>query len=407
VSLGSGVSRLGAQTSDIAFGGWNWRARDIGARPSGLGGAFVAVADDTRAAVTNPAGLALVPNHELAVGVGERWLAFATALRGETVPVSGLPDDSAGAARPCPPGLQPRPWVIGFFGQQSLGHQSRVGVVSGPGRVEDGVLSADREQLGLVAARGLTHWLNLGLGLNWRHLRLEGSSTQRDSAGTELRRVTLDGDANKIRAVTGLLASFGGRRSPTAFRLGLSYERDLSTWTIERREVDVAAGTVAPPARVRVAEPPVLSAGAAWRISDTWLVAAQLDYVWYERVVAALQDNQVEEGGLFTLSDGFEPRFGLEYTRPSPIGGYLKLRAGIRRETGGRLRYEGTDLARTQAFTGVSAAFRGGAGVSLLAEFYARAARLDFDLSQVVVARTSTVSAAGTRRLSINLTVRL
>jgi hypothetical protein len=407
VSLVPGAGRADAQTSDIAFGGWNWRARDVGARPSGLGGAFVAVADDTRAAVTNPAGLALVPKVELAAGVGERWLAFATALRGETVPVSGLPADAADAPRPCPPGAQPRPWVIGFFGQQSLGNQSRVGVVSGPGLVEDGLLSADREQLGVVVARGATHWLNLGLSLNWRHLRLEGSSTQRDSGGDELRRVTLDGDANKIRAVTGLLATFGGRRSPTAFRVGLSYERDLSTWTIERREADVAAGTVTPPARVRVAEPPVLSAGAAWRLSDTWLLGAQLDYVWYERVVAALRANEVEEAGLFTLSDGFEPRFGVEYTRPSPIGGYLKLRAGMRRETGGRLRYEGTDLARTQAFTGVAAAFRGGVGASLLAEFYARAARLDFDLSQVVVARTSTVSAAGTRRLSINLTVRL
>ncbi|HVR69933.1 MAG TPA: hypothetical protein VMT87_03735 [Vicinamibacteria bacterium] len=379
----------------------------MGARPSGLGGAFVAVADDTRAAVTNPAGLTLVPNLELAAGVGERWLALATALRGETVPVSGLPADSAATPLPCPPGPRKRPWAVGFFAQQSLDHGSHLEVVSGPGLVEDGLLSADREQIGLVAARGLTHWLNLGLSLNWRHLRLEGSSTLRDARGAEVRRVTLDGDANKFRAVGGLLATFGGRHSPTAFRVGLSYERDLSTWTVERREVDVAAGTVAAPARVRVAEPPVLSGGVAWRLSDGWLVSGQLDYVWYERVLAALRANEVEEASLFTLSDGFEPRLGLEHTRPSPIGGYLKLRAGLRRETGGRLRYEGADLARTQAFREVPAALRGAVGASLAAEFYARAARLDLDLSQVVVARTTTVSAAGTRRFSINLTVRL
>jgi hypothetical protein len=55
----------------------------------------------------------------------------------------------------------------------------------------------------------------------------------------------------------------------------------------------------------------------------------------------------------------------------------------------------------------VGPAFRGSAGLSLLAEFYARAARLDFDLSQVVVARTSSLSAAGTRRISLSVTVRL
>jgi hypothetical protein len=67
----------------------------------------------------------------------------------------------------------------------------------------------------------------------------------------------------------------------------------------------------------------------------------------------------------------------------------------------------GADLGRTQAFPDVGPAFRGSAGLSLLAEFYARAARIDFDLSQVVVARTSSLSAAGTRRISLSVTVRL
>jgi hypothetical protein len=364
------------------------------------------VADDTRAAVTNPAGIALVPNVEVAVGLGELWGAFATALRGRTVPISGAPADVA-AAGACPPGPAPRPWALAFFGEQSLDNESRVTVVSAPGLVEEGTISADREQIGVVVARGLTHWLNLGLTLKWRHLRLQGLDTLEAADGTDLERVTFDGDANKARAVVGTLATFGGRRSPTAFRIGVAYEHDLSRWTVERRAVDIAAGTVEATTQVHIEEPPLLSAGAAWRISDTWLVSGQLDYIWYGHVLTTLRDNGSAEAERFRLDDAFEPRLGIEYTRPSPIGGYLKLRTGFRRETGGRLEYTGTDLARSQAFTEVPPAFRAAVGVSLLAEFYERAARLDVDLSQVVVARTSSVSAAGVRRFSINLTVRL
>jgi long-chain fatty acid transport protein len=401
------ASRSEAQTADVAFGGWSWRPREVGARPSGLGGAFVAVADDARAAVTNPAGVALVPNVEFGLGVGERWGSVAATLRGRTVPVSGVPADAAGQPRPCPPGPQPRPWALAFFAQQSLRHDSRLEVVAGPGLVQEGVLAADREQVGVAVARGLTHWLNLGLSLNWRHLRMEGSTRLRDAAGTESHRVTLEGDANKARAVLGALATFGPPRSPTAFRVGVALERDLSAWTIGRREVDVATGTVAPTARVRIEEPPILSGGVAWRLSDTWLLSGQLDYIWYSDVVGSMRHNEVADADAFELADGWEPRFGVEYTRPSPIGGYLKVRAGFRRETAGRLGYVGTDLARAQAFPDVGAAFRGSAGLSLLAEFYARAARFDLDLSQVVVATTSSLSAAGTRRFSFNVTVRL
>ena len=401
------MPRAAAQTGDIFFGGWTWRGRDVGARPSGLAGAFVAVADDSRSAVINPAGIALVPDLEVSAGVGERWASVATALRGETVPVSGPPANAAGQPRPCPPGPQPRPWAVGFFAQQNEAHESLLEAVSGPGLIERATLSARREQIGASLARGVTPWLNLGVSVAWRHLRFGGATVLRDAAGVERQRVTVDGDANKARALVGMLATFGPARSPTAFRVGAAYERDLSAWSLGRREQDITTGVVAAPATVRIEEPPMLSAGAAWRINDSWLVSGQLDYIWYEDVIASLRHNLVPDADSFRIADGFEPRLGLEHTRASPIGGYLKLRAGIRRETVGRLQYVGPDLARTQAFPDVGPAFRASAGLSLLAEFYARAARVDVDLSQVVVARTSSLSAAGTRRVSINVTVRL
>jgi hypothetical protein len=109
----------------------------------------------------------------------------------------------------------------------------------------------------------------------------------------------------------------------------------------------------------------------------------------------------------FHLDNRFEPRLGIEMTRSSPTGGYFKLRAGIRRETAGRLAYEGTDPALRQAFGESGDAFRAGAGASLLGEFYENGFRLDIDISQVVVERLTSVRAAGKRRISFGITVRL
>ncbi len=94
-------------------------------------------------------------------------------------------------------------------------------------------------------------------------------------------------------------------------------------------------------------------------------------------------------------------------TRPSPTGGYYKLRAGVRRETSGRLEYRGTDPALGQAFEAPPAAFRAGAGASLLGEFYENGFRFDVDVSQVVVERLASVRSAGRRRVSFSLTVRM
>ena len=83
------------------------------------------------------------------------------------------------------------------------------------------------------------------------------------------------------------------------------------------------------------------------------------------------------------------------------------MRAGIRRETAGRLGYEGSDPALRQAFAPSGDAFRAAAGASLLGEFYENGFRFDVDISQVVVERLTSVRAAGRRRISFGLTVRM
>jgi hypothetical protein len=151
----------------------------------------------------------------------------------------------------------------------------------------------------------------------------------------------------------------------------------------------------------------VLSAGAAWRMSDTWMFAAQLDYIWYDRVLATLSANDPGGTARFRLPNAFEPRAAIELTVPSPTGGSAVVRVGIRRETSGRMTYDGAETGLVQAFRGGPAAFRASAGASFLGEFYDNAFRIDLDMSQVVVERRSTLSAAGALRFSIGVTVRM
>jgi hypothetical protein len=291
------------------------------------------------------------------------------------------------------------------YAEQAERQLGAIDVVRGPGVGERAGLESTTEEVGAALAKGLAPWLDVGVAVAWRHVRLDGSAVTSDPLGRELQRVTVAGDANKARVTGGLLASFGPGWSPTAFRIGLAYQQDIVSWSVDRSVTDREAGVITRPSRIAIVEPPVASAGIAWRISDVWLVSGQLDYVWYDRVVRAIE--RARPGEPFALEARFEPRAAIEMTRPSPIGGYYKVRLGARRETSGRLAYTGADPALVQAFVGSPPAFRASGGVSLLAEFYERAVRLDADLSQVVLDRRSTLSNAGTRRFAIALTARL
>ena len=415
----------GAQTTDVLFGGWSWRSRDVGSRPAGLGGAYVAVADSIRTATVNPAGVALIPRAELSISSANLWAGAGLSLRRTHKPADAPPrptpaappggpvptrptQPGAGVVVPCAPPRLTRPFAIAIFGEQAVSQDNEVAVVRGPGLSESGTLSSTAEEVGLSLARGLAPWLNLGATVSWRHVRIEGDSTILNLAGDELSRVTIGGDSSKARGIAGLLATFGPSSDPTAFRLGLAYHQDLVAWKVERTAIDRVGGVVTGPRTIDIEEAPLLAVGAAWRVSDTWLFTGELDYIWYERVTRSLERNLDEAAAApFRLDNRFEPRLGIEMTRPSPTGGYFKVRAGVRRETAGRLAYEGTDPALQQAFGESGDAFRAGAGVSLLGEFYENGFRLDIDISQVVVERLTSVRAAGQRRISFGLTVRM
>jgi hypothetical protein len=343
---------------------------------------------------------------EWSAGIGPLWAGLGKRLRPGTSQAPATRPTQADNPVPCPPPRRARPWAYGLYAEQAATVRNELDVVRGPGIGEAATMDATSEELGGGLAKGVFPWLDVGATLAWRHLRLDGRSIVSDALGREEQRITLAGDANKARAIVGALATFGPSWSPTAVRIGVAYQWDLLDWSVERTLIDRVGGTAGRPVSVTITEAPVLSAGIAWRMSDTWLIAGQLDYTWYDRVARAIQATATP-ADRFTIGDHFEPRAAVEYTRPSPIGGYYKLRGGVRREVAGRVAYDGPDAVLRQAFRGSPSAFRGSVGASFLAEFYEKAVRLDVDLSQVVLQRQSSLSAAGSRRLSIALTGRL
>jgi hypothetical protein len=81
IALAGAAVPATAQTTDPVFAGWRFSPATVGSRSAGMGGAFLAVADDARAAVTNPAGLTQVPVTEITFSTGRPWAAVATGRR--------------------------------------------------------------------------------------------------------------------------------------------------------------------------------------------------------------------------------------------------------------------------------------------------------------------------------------
>src|SRR5262249_52413208 len=155
---------------------------------------------------------------ELALGSASRWAGVAYSLRHTgaapapaATPPPGRPTQPAKPV-PCSNPRVSRPWAFALYTEQALDQENQVQVVRGPGLSESGTLSSSVEEVGAGIAKGLAPWLDLGVTVSWKHLRLDGSTAQLDLSGNELSHVALGGDANKARGIAGLLLTFGPTR---------------------------------------------------------------------------------------------------------------------------------------------------------------------------------------------------
>jgi hypothetical protein len=324
------ASPVVAQTPDAAFAGYSFAPISVGSRPAGMGGAFVGLADDTKAAVVNPAGLILIPITEVGLSSGDRWAAAATG--------------------------RPMVRLAGYVTREEQ---------------DAPVLGSSVLEGGLAAGVRPLRRLSLGVGVAWSRLSLESTT---DAPGA-----ALGGEDTHVRVTVGMLVGLvDTSRALPALRLGVSYQPGFD-WSIPS-----APPPGATPARVDVRRPSLLSAGLAWRPSDRWTVGLQGDLVRYREVMDSLRRNAGDAANDWSLPDAVEPRLGLEFSAPLWCGcGVVKLRAGVHYRSSGVLRYGGTDPALLSAFEGDGWETVATMGGSFFAEYFGHALRLDIDARNV------------------------
>ncbi len=326
------ASPVAGQTPDPTFAGWSFAPASVGSRPAGMGGAFVGLADDTKAAYVNPAGLTLIPLSEAGLSSGDRWGSLST----------------------------------GYRSVRFAGYVTRTG--EGAPSLEGSVLEG-----GVAAGVRPFRRLALGAGVAWSRLSLHSSA---DSEGA-----AVSGQDSHVRFTVGLLVDLidTSRRPLPALRLGVSYQPGFD-WSIP-----AAPPPGVPPVPVDVRRPSLLSAGLAWRQSDRWTIGLQGDLVRYREVIETLRRNTGDVAEGWSLPDAVEPRLGFEFSAPLWCGcGVVKLRGGVHYRSPGTLRYGGTDDALAQAFEGDGWETVATMGGSLFAEYFGHAIRFDIDARNVV-----------------------
>ncbi len=327
-----------AQTNDVAFANWRANPLTVGSRPAGMGGAFVAVADDARAAFLNPAGLTQIPLTEASLSTGRPWLAVASGRRrlrlaayytkSEQEQLPELP----GGPRPT---LQPAVWEAGMAaGFQPFRH------------------------------------VRLGIGVAYRHLEIE-----QEGASTPALPLVGASDG-QVRFTVGTLVDLIPARvvGSSPLKLGVSLQPGV-TFRIPR------PGSP----EVELRRPSVASAGLAWRANNSWSFSGQVDFIRYQEVVDALRQNVGEVAGSdFHMSNAAEPRLGTEFATPLRCGcGTVKLRAGLHYESPGTLRYLGADPVLHDAFPVRSWRTTVTLGASFFSEYFGNAVRIDVDSRDV------------------------
>jgi len=344
--LAACASPLAAQTNDPLFAGWRWAPPSVGSRPAGMGGAFVGMADDAKAAVVNPAGLTLIPITEIGVSSGEPWAAVAVGK---------------GQLR-----------LAGFVSRAENGHVELEDVA--PGRV--GSLDSSVGEAGIALGFSLTQRLKLGGSVATTRLSLDGQRRVPGEAGTEQIAASVTSDDTHVRAGAGLLLVLLGAnaRALPSLRLGVSWQPGFD-WAAEMADEAEGARTIA------FRRPTLVSTGLAWRASDRWSIVAQGDIILYSEVLASLERNIGEAALDYSLPSTVEPRIGGEFVAPLWCGcGVVRLRGGLHYRSPGTLRYLGPDPVLRRTFPQESWRTVASLGASLMAEHFGNALRFDVDV---------------------------
>ena len=363
------VSLCSGQTNDEFYRSWRF-VEDVGpARAAGLGGAFVALADDSSSATLNPAGLTLLPKTELSGGV--LWRGAGSLAADATAGRVGAGYIGGGAPLT-------KKWAVGGYLTQPFDERVALGPGSSAGRLDTTVTDA-----GGAVGWSPTPRVRLGLRLNLTHVRVEGEWS-RGAGATATLRVGAAAGATRLTGDLGLLMQVTDE-----LRVGATYRQGAS-WDVSRTATNPSAGVAIDPGSVyRYRSPSVASAGASLRAGLKVVVSAQLDYIRLSEVrdVFVVRVGPFSAGD-YELKDAVEARGGVEFSQP--VGGLsIQVRAGVHGASGASLRYVGTDEAEAIRFRGSSRMTEWSAGASLV---LSSGSRLDVALTSD---KLRTVASAG------------
>jgi hypothetical protein len=351
--LGAAVP-AGAQTNDHFFRSWRWTREEVSARAAALGGAAVALADDSVAARVNPAGLGSLGRTEVSAQVLRR--NSATTPAGDEL-VAGVSLGSlAGAGR-----LGER-WAAGLYVAETRHARLTIPPLALPdGLTDDGDLEVRVREAGLAASWRAAHGLQLGGRLSVGHAAVSGEY-RREAPGqpTHLRVGTGGSD-------TRLTGAVGAAWEPSArVRVALLYELG-NAWTLDRTAVSPwLDATLDAGSTYRLRQPSVLALGATVQVSRKLLLVAEADRVSYGEIQSALIIRQgAHSRDDYVLVGAWEPRGGLELSLPFTKLS-LQLRAGAERLAAGGLAYQGGDPVELAAFPGSPARVGWTAGAAVV-----------------------------------------
>lgn len=341
----------GAQTNDHMCRSWSWRTELGVPRAMGLGGAAVAVIEDSTATWLNPAGLARLRKTEFAAG-GLFRQSGTSGAGDETASRNGLGFVSGAAL------LTPR-WAIGGYliEPHAVDYALTPGLL-GDGTTDNGSMKTIVTEVGGAVAWRVNSRLDLGARVTLSHLESEGVWMQtRGSAET----LTVGTSAGVSR----LTASFGAvLHVSDALQLGIlgdtgvSYENDRTAVAPETHTNLEVGGLydLRQPARV--------ASGCSWRLSPKVLVAAQLDYVRYSEIQTSIRYGAGTPAE-YALDDAVEPRAGLEVSLPTKSGTSVQLRAGVHQRGVSGVRYAGANGVELATWPGEDAHIEVGGGLSV------------------------------------------
>ena len=325
-----------------------------GARSLGMGNAFAALADDLRAAVLNPAGLASLKRMEFAADLAwssyelDYWDGAAArnsiGLGPELGAVSSFDDSSAslpflGAALPVIPDFLTAAFFIrssSFAASDS--RDSGLQTVFKGGNLRQQYLSAKEVDTYLLRSYGLatgvtySRMLSFGAALSLDTLNAEMSETwtSKDYAGktfsSALRQhEEIDGDDISLGLSAGVLVKpLSDISTSLSYRKGSSFSLEQTSTDMICDEAGKCNAIATRGAEAAFDTPDIWSVGGAWQPVADLLLSAQVDFVEYSALADATTEEAVDDGLIFRM--GAEKTFFVSHELACQLrGGFYRV----------------------------------------------------------------------------------